>query len=360
MRHSTALATFVVALLPAALRIGTAPVGAQEVSPDDPVLLTIYEPGDLPETFSDGYEPVYLGPRWTASAGAVILHRQDLPWHVLVEDPETGSPLMTSADINLGWAAGPRFELIRHFDSGREIEFEYFGVQNWAQTAHAQNGRVVTDERWWRQFVFDDLRAYYGSDFHSVELNLRRPLFGSPYLKGFVGLRYLELREELVTEVTLIQDPFVFTNRGDLDLNNHLYGAQLGLEGVLWDPSGPFRLDGFIKAGIYGNHVDWDLVTEGDLDNRYWDKGDCRVSYEGETALMLVYKPCCCSCWELFAGYEVLWLNGVINPQAKQEEPVYRDITLDGVFFGLEFCFGKRYCCARQTCSSCSSCSSCE
>ena len=189
----------------------------------------------------------YCGPRWTASAGAVILQRNDMPERDLVAGVD-GSILMTTADADVDWGTGPRLEIARYFDSGWDFEIEYFGIDNFSQSAEAQNGTPLVQQAPWKQFVFNDLKGTYTNDLYSLELNLRWPLGDSCRWKGLAGFRCIELQEAAIAEVTLVHEPYVFANRGQLDLDNHLYGFQLGAEGPLFETCWGFSIEGFARG----------------------------------------------------------------------------------------------------------------
>ncbi|HUT88448.1 MAG TPA: hypothetical protein VMY37_03035 [Thermoguttaceae bacterium] len=284
----------------------------------------------------------YCGPRWTVGAGAVIKQRNDMPKMMLAQGAE--GETMSSSDIDVDWGSGPWLELIRHMDCGWDLEVEYFSIDNYTGTAEAHDSTPVSPTWYWGQFVFDDLYARYSNDLKSLEFNLRWPLCDNGNLKGIVGVRWTELNEELFTRVTLVQGPLIARQRGMLSLNNNLYSFQLGAEGVLWEPCCQFRVEGLVKAGIGGNHMNWTLRTNGDLDTRLWDdKGKCQSAFVTEMALMAVYKPCCNV--KVFAGYEAFHLKEVATVYVQTKY----DSNLDhafyhGVVLGVEFSFGNRGC----------------
>jgi len=315
-------------------------------------------------------------PQWTASVSPLFLHRNDPEPRTMIVDPQDGSELINALDLKPGWGSGPRFEITRHLSCDVDLEFEFFSIDNWANHADAQNASPSTGERFWDPFVFDDIQAYSGTDLYNLELNVRWPLFGSCWLKGLAGFRYIQLNEEFFTQVTLSQGEFTATNWGQLALDNQLCGFQLGLEPVLWDPCGPLRVDGLFKAGIFGNDVDWLLLTGGDLNTRRWEKKGCRASCMGEVALKLHYDlPCrCCCCsekpsccepegcaaapcptacrrWSLFAGYEAFWMNEVATAEQLKRRIRYDCAIYHGVFFGLEISFGRGCCTERPSCA---------
>ena len=280
---------------------------------------------------------------WSVALGAVFLRRNDPEPRALIVDPQSGSPLMGTSDLKPGWGSGPRIELTKWLNRGRELEIEWFGIDNWSNRAEAHNGSPAVGESFWAPFVFDDVQAAYGTDLYSLECNLRWPLFGSRFATGLAGFRWAELKERFSTDVSAQQGGNTFTNSGTLDLDNHLYGFQLGAESVLWDPASPFRVEGFLKAGVYGNHVDWLLATSGDLDNRQWERHASRASFIGEVALKLSYDVVVGPgwCWSVFGEYEALWLADVATAEQLKDMIVYDTAFYHGVFIGLEIPLGR-------------------
>jgi hypothetical protein len=162
----------------------------------------------------------------------------------------------------------------------------------------------------------------------------------------------VEQNEELFTRVALDQDGYLLRQRGRLTLNNNLYGFQLGAEGILWEPCCSFRVEGLVKAGICGNHVNWTLRTNGDMDQRLWEKGACQSAFVTEMALMAVYKPCCRI--KYFAGYEAFHLKEVATIAVQDKYHCNLDHAFyHGLVVGMELSFGNAGCAAGATCGSC-------
>ena len=82
-------------------------------------------------------------PRWTVSADAIILDRiggvnrtlvERVPGAVPLPDLSTtpGTKALNSNDFQQGFSAGPRIGLIRHGDSGYDLELSYFQIGGWS------------------------------------------------------------------------------------------------------------------------------------------------------------------------------------------------------------------------------------
>ena len=53
------------------------------------------------------------GPTWTVDAGAIVLHRSGVR-DFIIDNAPRGGPLRTGDVDDLGWATGPRIDLVRH------------------------------------------------------------------------------------------------------------------------------------------------------------------------------------------------------------------------------------------------------
>ncbi len=343
---------------------GTTPVLGGHACADDPVQVLMYQPSeecvtdlglavdDACGTIDECCTSCYRGPCWTVGAGMVIKRRNRCFKKDLVRSAG-GEVLMDYYDLDPGWGAGPWFEIIRHFDSGLDFEIEYFSIDNFTQTAEAHNGSPEAEwTDYWSQFVFEDLWATYSNDLYSLEFNLRWPVCDDGRWKGIAGFRWIKLQEDFAVQVnnTVEPIPYPATGWGRLTLDNHLYGFQLGAEGILWQPCPRFWVEGLCKAGIYNNHADRLLHTEvvwyGGTAQKHIPAEDDHLAFASEIALMGVFKPCCCM--KLFLGYEAFHLKEVAT--IKVQDKCHGTIILDNAFFygfvvGAEVSFGKRKCC---------------
>ena len=134
-------------------------------------------------------------PRWTVSAGTMILHRSKARAATLVENGTTDAELANVSDFDLGFAAGPRLELTRHFDSGWDIGVTYFSIDGWnAEKTVTDPGNLriplvstSSEDR------FDTASALYASRLYSTEINLKRQW--NDRIRLLAGFRSVELHE---------------------------------------------------------------------------------------------------------------------------------------------------------------------
>jgi hypothetical protein len=206
------------------------------------------------------------------------------------------------ADLELGTAAGLDITLLTAVSQANELEIRYFGIDSWnASRTVGDPGGIHFDGFGVSAPAFGE-RIDYGSRLYNFEINLRpRVAEGMPLVVGF---RTLQLHEQL--ELWRL-DPLPETVGIGTRANNFLYGLQIGAEPYILGAGGPLRLDGTLKAGIYGNHAHQGSFSP-TLGTTVEDTFD-RVAFVGELGVTVVYRfsRAC----EARAGYQLLWLYGV-------------------------------------------------
>lgn len=280
-------------------------------------------------------------PRWSVAAGTLLLHRSKARAATLVEDGTTDAELSNVSDFDLGWAAGPDIQLNRRFDNGWDLGFRFFSIDGWSAARSLDdpgNLRVplVSSDP---DDYFNTASASYVSRFYNAEINLKRQL--GERLRLLAGFRWVQLDERIAAEAwsPTLEGTFSFGTA------NHLYGFQMGAEASLFE-RGPLQIEGFLKAGIYGNHIVANLAAQGtylDMDGRGTID---RTSFLGDLGLIAKYRLG--RHWSVYGGYQAMWVDGVAlaadSVAAIQVEGEGADDTLQngGAFYhgalaGVEF-----------------------
>ena len=198
---------------------------------------------------------------WQAWAGAIFLTRSGAGNVPLVfGDPDTpkGSEVFGTDDLNFGFGWGPSVGVTYCLSSCNRIGVEFYAIDGWAATGQVSGNYSV-------QFPSlpylpelgtpgDPTSGYgtatfrYTSNLYNTEINFYHRSENVCWLTTLAGFRWMEISEEFSTVFADGCEPH---RTIAIDVNNHLYGVQFGaLVGLQnW---GPWYLDGWLKAGVYG------------------------------------------------------------------------------------------------------------
>jgi hypothetical protein len=246
-------------------------------------------------------------PLWVFRGGAIILQRSTPPASTLAFD-QNGPSLISANDFHFGFRAGFEVGAIRRLSDCWDIDMRYLQIDS----LNASVGPVDTESSavFFQQRIATyvdsvpphQIRADYGSVLRSAEINARRQT--RDWLTFLVGFRYLNLLESLSV------DQSTFVTHG-VDTRNDLYGGQVGVETSL-ACRGRLRLDGWAKAGLYGND------SQSRYDLRFQDgqeviinqsAGRSQLAFVGDVSLTASYSLT--EHTSLRAGYQLLWVDGV-------------------------------------------------
>ena len=261
--------------------------------------------GDTPPFFSetvadqsqgagrcDGDCSTQCCPRWTPSADFIILDRIGGANQTLVERvsgvpanervPGTttfgdlfhapGVEALNGNGFQQGFSGGPRIGLIRHGDSGYDLELSYFQIDGWdSDRTIVPNDPsdclvMKTPGHWlaptnvpngWTGWIQTNQSAtqamawQYASRLYNAECNVR---WNPPYpVTMLAGFRWVSLRENLagaLSPPTVTEPPFWTTTTA-----NNLYGFQIGADAKIME-RGRFSLEGLLKTGIFDNNAE--------------------------------------------------------------------------------------------------------
>lgn len=162
-------------------------------------------------------------------------------------------------------------------------------------------------------------------DAHNIEINLiRNPCRrnGCMHFELIAGFRYLQLNEKFGFATDLTSDTFgddpVNELYYDIDVDNHLFGFQVGgrVDHYIWKK---LSVNGGSKFGIYGNHIthsqtmasgDGVLATNVNTGEGYrFNVSDNEVAFVGELFAGVSYDVTCK--WRLTGGYRAITACGV-------------------------------------------------
>jgi hypothetical protein len=246
-------------------------------------------------------------PLWTVKAGIVYLDRTNPRPSVLVEDTVTGDPLALAQNYNFNWNAGLDISLIRSLGDGdKAFELRYFGIDGWQATQDFTTSPIwnfPTDPPLFGLGVAN-IHSVYTSRLYSTEANLR--FRRSDRFQWLLGFRWVQVHENLTFDADFGGNQAVIADNVD----NNLYGGQIGFDWRVYDRGGPFKIDSVFKAGIFGNSADNTFNVTQEIGPAF-GAGQSRgqVSFVGEIGLTGVYQ------WTdniaFRGGYQVLWVEGI-------------------------------------------------
>jgi hypothetical protein len=245
---------------------------------------------------------------WSFSAGPIIL-RRDNPDRTPVFVNNAGTPVCFASDFNFDYEIGLDVSIRRIISEGIAVQARYFGVNDWdasKELANQPNGLQFATNPPSGIVVPSSVSgiAVYGSSLHSTEVNALHP--HQEWLNLLAGFRWIE-QGEMINGATFgggpAPDGIFYSNT-----NNHLYGFQVGAEALIWASERGCSLDGFAKAGIFGNSADHAAKYTGA--NPWWNHASRKsTSFVGEAGLT--------GSWNVLdwltvrCGYEALWISGV-------------------------------------------------
>lgn len=251
-------------------------------------------------------------PLWDVSVGAAILHRSTPQPSILIETWDQSQTLFNAGAFQFDWNTGPDIQVVRRVDKSNRFDaigVRYFGVESWqANTSTAVTGI-------WRfpsspgVFALDArIDAGYESELHSLEIHLLRDSSSHGRWTWLAGFRWLQLNERMHMDVydfnvSAYVGDYIYTTK------NNLFGGQIGAEAKILDRE-RFWIDGFAKAGIYGNVASnrYLLIDETGTHPFSNDQQD-QVAFVGDLGLTATYQ--CTKHLALQGGYQLLWIQGV-------------------------------------------------
>jgi hypothetical protein len=253
------------------------PVTAEELLMGDSVVQSDKADDGCGKVEKDCVAQCAYEPLWTFRAGLLVMKQE--------------SPDMFKA-FDFDFEAGIDVSAMRRIGDCRALEIRYMGIDDWNDRLEGNIG-------------FIPVGADYSSNLHSLEFNLRRQW--TDRITTLAGFRWVEIHEELGVDV------FDFPVLGN-DVDNHMYGFQIGGEAVIWDRGGPLTLTSGVKAGIYYNRSDITVAVDfpglGQIPPISFSdtvKGS-HTAFLGEWDI--TGKIALTECIALRASYELMWVEG--------------------------------------------------
>jgi hypothetical protein len=245
------------------------------------------------------------------TAEAMILTRDNAtdPQTVVLAGATTSA--LTTGDFNFDWKAGPDLTLGYRPTPKDAWEITYFGLLDW----HDVQSRTTTASDLSLPGALggtlffngaDTVVSSYTSRINDAEINyLWKPETGSN-LMFLAGVRYFNVDERFDTLAESLGNGSSFYN---IHTINNLWGAQTGARyhvcGVHWG----WEIDG--KVGVYGNNATQRQLVgvSGGALTRDAGQNEDNWAFVGQLDATITYNLG--RYWELIAGYNVLWVDGL-------------------------------------------------
>lgn len=276
-------------------------------------------------TFGEGLEMLCpglcrrgCGPLWSVQVDALMLWRSNVQSVPLFLD-SLGGVALDANQVQPPMSAGPRVGVIRRIGPCAAIEGNYFNVAPFAGQRVSPAGGPFTMTNF-GDLVFDDIanaQLYSDARIQSAELNWRRCI--GPAITWIAGFRWVQWNEQMTANYAFanptpddIGSGFVTAGTG-----NDLYGGQIGVDAMLWDRGGPWKVSGLAKAGVFYN-VAYQNSTAGFVPMPGFgppytlptvSAADDDLAFFGEVGLTSTYWLTPWLGWR--AGYSLFWLSGV-------------------------------------------------
>ena len=248
---------------------------------------------------------------WTARAGTIFLHRSNSSAPIL-RDGTTLATAVSASQLDFKTEWGIEGVLTRQIGSDNALELRYFQVDGWKAASTrtlAPAGLNLASIDLGPSGFNGNVAVTYKSELHSAELNVIKP--ASSWLNLLAGFRWVEVDESLLIDF-LGPTPLFAAPTYKVDTDNHLYGFQLGADGLVISSSN-LEISFFSKVGMFANVADQSTSFGGFLPNFISPArngiSDTVVSLLSELGVSATLWLT--SNWSVVAGYQAMWIEGV-------------------------------------------------
>jgi hypothetical protein len=280
-----------------------------------------------------------VGCRWHVQVDGMVMHREDTDLGAIWNETDNGQGIPALFE-QFDYAPGGRVSFIGYYPkcAGYAVHTGFEGIEKWeAGIIYPKFFPDPVDE----PDLTEQRRINYTSNLYSGELNILK-CHTTPW-RPFCGVRYIKFDDELrifddqeapgpLAVMAPPPDEVLTTDMTNLfDLENNLMGFQIGLRHDWWQVTRRFGVEGFMNGGVYYNKVKYtnlmnvtttqrigdDLSTTDEFEGQTTiasatnlDTSDLsEIAYSWEASLSGVFRIN--KCWQMRAGYQVLWINGL-------------------------------------------------
>ena len=292
-------------------------------------------------------------PSWRVAASVMFLRRRNEsgPDNLIVNQNDNSQSFLNTSDLDDDYAAIPRLQIIRQFANCDGIGVNMFGLV--PIESSEVSGGVDSPQVTAPGFPILSsapgtlIRTDYETELNSIEVNYRR--YYNDCLTFVAGYRWLQLSDYM----NVTQTAPTVADLYSVDTDNQLHGFQIGMDAMLYKPTGKLSLNGMLRAGVFGNSAENDIYAPtvsglpGLFVDRLASEGD-NTAFFGELGFVGSY--CVNNRLSLQGGYQLMWLEGVaLAPdQVAVNDLIFPgtaaldnsgSLFLSGATVGLTYCF---------------------
>ena len=251
----------------------------------------------------------YAIPRIAASVNELYMQRHSPSDAVIFSGP-SGATLLNASQFDFCYRPGIDASLTynRNCDYGIDLRYEWLaesGADASFTFPAGVNHTNTTPPSYFGGGSGGAGHFDYQSGLQTAEVNLRKHFY---WFDGLIGFRYADLGEGMNGAYTFHGLRGVETQ--SWNAQNNLYGLQVGADALLWQSCRGIRIDGYGKAGIYGNVEETQFQTNYIVGgSRFADADTTHAAFLGELGFTASWQLTRHLAWQ--TGYQMLWLDGV-------------------------------------------------
>lgn len=261
--------------------------------------------------------PTY--PPFGIEVDGILLHRNRA--NLTAFNNSFGIVPTSSEQVDLG--AGGRMRFIFLGIDHHDFEVLYFGTDAWDAPQTFTDGAGNTQS------------VLFTSQLYNWEVNFRRRSCDYEWLTWLYGVRHLEFAEDFDRSIDL--GGAIGAASLNVGADNYLFGAQLGVELLLWQPSERWKFEAYSKFGAYINNASnsatystFSVLLPNSTRNHF-DPG-AFVGDLGLNATWNLHRQ-----FGIRAGYQYTVLDNVaMAPDALYDDSRKHTLTVHGGFVGCE------------------------
>lgn len=265
----------------------------------------------------------------TVYAGLGVMTRSQADNRQLVLNPARPNDRLNAADFDFGAQGGVEAGVIAHGEVA-DLGFRFLGVSDISDSQRVtfNNANPGT------------ANVQYDSSMRSFEANLRyRYGGGARWWTLLTGVRYINVEESLSGRFS--STGLAANDNATIDVDNHLYGFQIGLDETLFGDS-CYSIDCYGRLGLYGNDSSTTSRRQSAAPGAPLFSGggsDGQSSFVGELGVKGTYRLN--DAWNLYGHYQVLFIEDVTlaSEQIGTQHTAHGDVTFHGAVFGLEYIY---------------------